>query len=428
MNGEISLSVYARDLLNQSDEHSESHAYEPYCKEVLSGNITEFVYNTLTLLERREHGVFFSGKKWARKLCEQIDVNKWKRFVDPSVGTGDLLVEVCQSLPLKSNVKKTLASWSNRLLAVDLRESFLQIAWTRIQVVAIERHREKDPKIPVFLIPLPPTFKVGDFLSEKVDIRTGDCIIMNPPYQRINAKSDSFVGKGKRSAAAFHVEHAIFEAPKGVGIVALLPDVLRSGSSYKNFRKELRQRLSIEKLESFGEFGRDADIDVAILTGVTQSPIFAEHVEEISKSAILGDRFKVSVGPVVPHRTLNSGNRHAYLTAKNCIVGSEISEPISFGNFVARLERGPFVVIRRTSSPSDKRRARATLISAQVDFLVENHLLIIKPFSGCVEHCRVLLKVLHDERTDEWLNQHIRCRHLTTGALKALPWLDEADK
>jgi hypothetical protein len=426
MNGEIYLSSFATALMTAGDRGEETMSYENLVRDLMDSHATDFVYTTLSLSDRREHGVFFSGPSWAKKILSGQDLSQWRRFIDPSVGVGDLLVEVCRSLPLKKSAHKTIEDWSKRLVAVDLRKSFLDIAWMRIQALAVHRHKiEKGQTCDLEFISLPRSFRVGDALSTDFDLREDDCVVMNPPYQRISAPPNSFVGNGKRSAAAIHLEHILLQAPPKVSIFALIPDVLRSGSSYEKFRKEIRKKNEIVSFEPFGAFGVHADIDVAILIINTEltSTQCNENEVNISEGQSVGDLFDVSVGPVVPHRTPATGHKYGYLTAKNAIVGSEISVPTEYASYACRLEKGPLVIVRRTSSPSDKKRARSTLVTIEKEVLIENHLLILKPKDKKTLTCRTLLRVLEDRRTDIWLNHHIRCRHLTVGALKKLPWI-----
>lgn len=425
MNGESSLTTFAQDLIESGDLYSELNSVECERQKLLNNDIKDVIYNTLTLLDRRAHGIFFSGPKWAKILSSKIDISKWERFVDPSVGTGDLLLEICANLPLELSFCETVRSWSRRLLAIDLRESFLRITWFRIQMLALRRHRVTDPNTNGILLALPETFVAGDSLAIKFQLNASDCVIMNPPYQRVVAGDHSFVGRGKRSAAALHIEHVLLHSMPGTGIVALLPDVLRSGSSYNKFRNEIYQRVDVNSFEAFGNFGNDADIDVAVLVGTVKQRDVNQEVSMADNSLTLSEKFNVCVGSVVPHRTEATGEQYPYLTAKNAKVGSVISVTVETAAYAARLERGPFVIVRRTSSPSDRKRARATLVSAETDFYVENHLLIISPKDRSITECENLIKVLEDARTDQWLNQHIRCRHLTVGALKSLPWLED---
>jgi hypothetical protein len=426
MNGEISLSSFATTLIAAGSRDDETMS-ENLVTDLMNGHATDFVYNTLSLSDRRLHGVFFSGPSWAKRILSGQKMGQWRRFIDPSVGVGDLLIEVCSSLPLKSSVHKTIEDWSKRLVAIDLRKSFLDITWLRIQALAVHRHSvEKGQVADLVFRELPESFIVGDALTIKLDLRQHDCVVMNPPYQRIVAPAHSFVGKGKRSAAAIHLEHILLQAPPGVGVFALVPDVLRSGSSYERFRKELRRIADVSSFDPFGAFGIQADIDVAILAAVTRKSTNEKKSAEKETIQVkkVGDFFDVSVGPVVPHRTPITGQRYGYLTAKNAVVGKEISSPVEFANYACRLERGPLVIVRRTSSPSDKKRARSTLVTFSKELLVENHLLILKPKDKKVSTCRALLRVLEDQSSDVWLNDFIRCRHLTVGSLKQLPWIN----
>lgn len=426
MNGEIPLSSFATALMTAGDLDEGTLCPEKLVSDLMNGHATDFVYNTLSLSDRRSHGVFFSGASWAKKILAGRDLTGWQRFVDPSVGVGDLLLEVCRSLPLNKTANETIKDWADRLVAVDLRKSFLDIAWMRVQALVFHRHAaEKGQSNKIIFKELPDNFLVGDALEIDLQLTPNDCVVMNPPYQRIQAPENSFAGKGKRSAAALHLEHIIRTAPPGVGIFALIPDVLRSGSSYAKFRMELTNLINLISFEPFGAFGTQADIDVAILVATSKAPeeVFIEPDPEVCNELCVEEFFSVSVGPVVPHRTPTNGKLCGYLTAKNAAVGQEIKAASEFATYNCRIERGPFVIVRRTSSPSDKKRARSTLFSSREETLVENHLLILKPKDRKISTCRLLLNVLDHERTDAWLNHRIRCRHLTVGAIKSLPWI-----
>jgi hypothetical protein len=82
----------------------------------------------------------------------------------------------------------------------------------------------------------------------------------------------------------------------------------------------------------------------------------------------------------------------------------------------------PFVVIRRTSSPSDKFRASGTIIAGKKAVAVENHLIVIRPKNSTLKDCNELLKLLKSEQTNNFLNERMRCRHLTVGIVKKIPF------
>jgi hypothetical protein len=81
----------------------------------------------------------------------------------------------------------------------------------------------------------------------------------------------------------------------------------------------------------------------------------------------------------------------------------------------------PFVVLRRTSRPGHPYRAAATVILGTKPVAVENHLIVCEPHDKSAETCRALMKQLHTQRVNDFLDQRIRCRHLTVGAVAAIP-------
>lgn len=427
MNGEVQLGAFAEtlkllraaDFLSKSRFNTDQH------------DARSVVYGVLDRDARRQHGVFFSGEDWALKMASLVDVSRWDRFIDPSAGIGDLLLAITRKLPLMDTAHETLQNWAGVLGAVDLRSSFLEIAWARIQAVALSRHAEINQEPIGFCdyeksrSEMPVTFQVSDFLQLELSLRPRDCVIMNPPYQRAEAPKGSVVGAGMRSAAALHLEHVIRNAPDGVGVLALIPDVIRSGSSYRAFRAWLSGRLDIKSFAAHGHFGESADVDVTILAGITRNKPAASIPSSANPSGVaeplIEDLALVSVGPVVPHRAKEGGFLTGYLTTKNVPVDSEVLHPSELSRFNARLEKAPFLVVRRTSSPSDRRRARASIIRGNDWWLVENHLIILRPKKQTLEECRRLHAVLSDPRTDAWLNEKIRCRHLTISSIKGIP-------
>lgn len=421
MNEESSLSALA-DTFPSSERQLK--AAKPSATPDSTGEwTTAAIYEVLSRSDRREHGVFFSGKGWARVLVSQVDTSRWRRFVDPSVGNGDLLVEVCLTLPLCESPVKTLEHWATKLAAVDLRLSFLKIAWNRIQSLAFERHVVERPKD--HTMELPSSFRQGDALQIDLALRPGDCLLMNPPYQRVKLPEDSKLGRGKRSAAALHIERILKSSPVGVGVVALVPDVLRSGTLYETFRRALGSHVDLKRFEAFGSFGAHANVDVAVIVGITQEKADHEIVHESDEClrTSVGDLFEVSVGTVVPHRNPENGKSLPYLTPHNAPAWEEMGKPSEYARYAATAKRGPLVLVRRTSSPSDRDRARATIVNYGGEMLVENHLLACIPKDGSIDTCRRLVRSLSDPRTNAWLNEKIRCRHLTVGWVSRLPWL-----
>lgn len=140
----------------------------------------------------------------------------------------------------------------------------------------------------------------------------------------------------------------------------------------------------------------------------------------------VGDRFDVRVGTVVPHRDKDAGQLSPYLRARELPIDGEYKP----GNVQRRHEgkrfRPPFVVVRRTSRPdaSAPSRLAPTLIRGKEPVLVENHLIVCAPRDRKLASCEDLIEALTARTTTKWLDQRLRCRHLTVTAIRDVPLPD----
>lgn len=416
-----SLSYVADNWLQQVASAVNAERRKELYTSAIEGELTSSVYAHLNRGARRTTGVFFSGPGWASVLAGKVPEGRWRRYIDPSAGTGDLLIEIATRFRKKSSLRLTLESWSERLIAIDLEPEFLRICWLRIASLALVRHGIfRKPNMEIFCVP--DHFRAGNFLDLSLDLRSGDCVITNPPYQRIN-RPNGANGGGKRSAAAFHLEKLVASASRGVGIVALVPDVLRSGRNYQKFRSFLRQSTQFLEIESHGQFSCGVDVDVSIISGVIgRRSVDQVELPPAAPSFVkISDLYKVSVGSVVPHRDSEDGMSYPYITARSLPKWGVLQVVDQLATYNSKNVTGPFVVIRRTSSPSDKKRAVATVVNLESPVLVENHLIVVHPIAGGLHECIELVRSLEDSRTDAWLNEHIRCRHLTVGSIREMP-------
>lgn len=53
---------------------------------------------------------------------------------------------------------------------------------------------------------------------------------------------------------------------------------------------------------------------------------------------------------------------------------------------------------------------------------VDNHLIVAEPLTGGAARCQELLEVLDGPKVVHWLDERIRCRHLTVTVVRSLPW------
>ena len=251
---------------------------------------------------------------------------------------------------------------------------------------------------------------------------------MNPPYTYRQAPDSVAWASGRTNLSALFLATAIQCAQPGTRLTAILPDVIRTGSRYGRLRSLVAGRLRIASAEAYGQFDAWTDIDVFILRGtVGDYSTDASPIQWWRQTAgeRLCDTFDVCVGPVVPHRASQSGATKPYLHSRAIPLGGDFNvSSAERRGFQARLFSPPFVVVRRTSRPGDRSRGIGTVISGTGGVLVENHLIILKPRDSSVAACRRVVRLLESTRAKQWLNERIRCRHLTVQALSEMPWFD----
>lgn len=373
----------------------------------------------------RRLGAFFTPSKVARKIVGQLSVESWTEgvFFDPACGAADLLLPIAERLPVKSTASATLRLWNERLFGRDISVEFISAARLRLVLLAAKRGARLDDTADG-LADLLTNLSVGDGLAATEQYQRSSHIVMNPPFGRVSAGVHPW-REGTITAAALFVERAVRLSTPGSDIVALLPEVLRTGTSYANWRDHVGAFASRSRPHSIGLFSEEADVDVFIQRFTRRpdrSTVGTRHRSKPVKQTV-GDKFVVSVGAVVPHRDKKSGPEFAYLHAGNTAAWSEIQRIAEKRKFDRRTFTPPFVVVRRTSRPGDNHRAVATLVLGSRQVAVENHLLVLSPKRGGAALCRALVKLLRSRKTTEFLNETMRCRHLTTASVSSLPWL-----
>lgn len=273
----------------------------------------------------------------------------------------------------------------------------------------------------------------ADFFEAAERVAIADCVVMNPPFYDTDAPDNCSWGTGKTQIAARFVEHVLAQAKPHQEIVAVLPDVLRSGTRYGRWRSQVEQRATVLSTHVYGRFDKKTDVDVfvihlckrAAMTEMDNRSTIEWNLDKTENpvnlaTPTLQDLFHISVGAVVPHRHKNLGEWFHYLSVSNASPNRETTV-IGKKRSIGSLHQAPFVVIRRTSSPGDSRRIVATLVLGKDKIAVENHLIVIKPIDATLTTCRKLMTLLAQDYVEDWINRTIRCRHLTTTAIKRLP-------
>jgi hypothetical protein len=387
----------------------------------LDGEAGRQLRSVVSIDELRRVGAFFTGEAHAAKLLRLVP-GSVDRFTDPACGCGDLLLSASARLPVMPSLEATLRLWNRHLSGRDLVPEFVRAARARLVLAAISRGaypREGHPK-PVALLD---SITVGDGLG--LSPRAGTAILLNPPYGLVAAPMDCSWTAGQTTAAAVFLDALLEACPAGVYIAAVLPEVLRAGSRYSRFRAAVEERLSVSDATPAGIFDALTDVDVFLLGGKTSdvgSKRSAFRWLPPAPSKQLREVGEVRVGAVVANRDPHLGPWRLYVDARD-VGGTSVFRPQRHRRFKGTVVEPPFVAVGRTnrSNSSDVPRARGTIVVADGPIAVENHLITVVPNRHTVAGCREIVQVIESRGASEFLDERLRCRHLTVRALREVP-------
>ncbi len=410
----------------------ELNSYKTTPKELWRGTASRYVNGfaaeelrrLVSLEKRRNDGVFFTDSLLAEKVLEVLEpsFNEQSVIYDAACGVCNLLIATANYFH-KHNIKPAN---KNYLLGTDIHAEFVEAANLRLQMNNLLLLSEKSVNVS--------KQKQGYSVQKKNGLvsnqfyKTATHIFINPPFdqEKIDEKLDW--GAGKVSMAAVFMAKAILFANPGTTIMAILPDVLRSGTRYQKWRNMLDKYCITEKIELLGQFDEYADVDVyAIKLVKRQQPderITINVTEEPNQTVtpkMLKDIFDICVGPVVDYRDEKEGPLRPYVVSRGLKSWSIQKEIILKRKHSGKSFKGPFVVIKRTSRATDENRAMATIINTAELVYVDNHLIMLRPKSKTLTACKLAIKILQDSSTNEWLNEEIRCRHLTVKVVSQIP-------
>ena len=378
----------------------------------------------LSIKEMRESGIFFTGSKLAIFAVSsfRVPITFDSVILDPTCGAGNLLIACSRQLGVEPTLSQTLAKWKKVLRGYDIHQSLVDMTKLRIIVEILYRGVYKDCSIHDALLLLDNiTCRNALTLSEN-ELSKVTHVIFNPPFFNSPSPRKNYWKTGDVNIAGVIFDFYLRLLPPKCQISAILPDVLRSGSRYTDFREFVSRSLQA-KCEIWGRFHLKTDVDVFVLSGtiVNNSKQDIKWYKEIDKYSKLSDRYDVRVGPLVPYRDPEEGCEYPYFHPKNCPTWGVIKINTEMRRFKGTVLKAPFVLVKRTSSPSDKFRAAATLVNINGFIAVENHMIVITPKSGKFEECKKLMKILKSQSTNDFLNDRARMRHLTVGVIKDIP-------
>ena len=369
---------------------------------------------------RRKLGAFFTPSALARRVVREmlIDLNVDSVIYDSACGAGNLLLSVWDYLTdyrIRPKSEKCL-------FGTDTELEFIKAARARVEL----KH----------MISVIANNYVGVGLSNAIEFGQMDGlennkyyyhathVFVNPPFNQQKAPDDINWAKGSVSSAALFLDRIITYVKPSTVITAILPDVLRSGSRYEKWRKRVLSHCKNERVKLLGQFDKHADVDVFAITlrkNDNAVAITRSLQSSTPNTLTLKDKFEICVGTVVDNRDEHKGRRRGYIVSRG-LAGWSITRQFSQSRQnEGRSFSGPFVVVKRTSRMGDKSRAVATIINTPNPVYVDNHLIVLVPKNGQILECRRLVENLKDVRTDDWLNEQIRCRHLTVKIVSDIP-------
>jgi hypothetical protein len=416
---------YVRHLQDLLEQMHASNAAVVDIEAALDGGAGRELRRRVDVHTLRKAGAFFTGSYLATQLADRIGLTLTRRsvVVDPACGAGDLLLAVGRLLPVRRTVSSTLREWSGQLIGRDLHEPFVGAAKLRVALLAAHRGATVDVNAEM-AASLLPEISHGSGLSRNAPLERATHVILNPPFSLVSAPQDCEWGQGSVNAAAVFLEECVRRANAGTRVVAILPDVLRSGSRYLRWRTLIGARTEELNVQLHGQFNAATDVHTFLLDCLVRNEPPKTSSRRLApterRQRVLDDIAHVHTGPVVEYREPNRGAWHPFIVARALPKWRSIV-PLKSRRFRGRVFKPPFVVVRRTSRPEDSHRAIATLVLGNRPIAIENHLLVVVPRHQSRSACVAIMTLLRDPRTTTWLNARIRCRHLTVSALCQLP-------
>lgn len=397
--------------------------------QMLDGRLASEMRRLVPIGNLREAGAFFTGSQLGKIVVSKefaSTINNTSVLVDPTCGGGDLLLACTPYLQICDDLSETISQWQSNLCGIDLHSEFVDISKLRLILKALTLGADKNTSSFNLDSKHFSKFRNGSMFDNLEVLQSATHVLLNPPFYKMPSPESCQWASGKVNAAAVFFEVCLDNVQSGTRVVAILPDVLRSGSRYEKWRNTIMLKSEIQKIQLYGQFDAWADVDVFVVElTVKKKPLINSHVwvkQGDESETTLSDKFDISIGPVVDYRDPHEGPILKYIHPRGLTAWESVRVIESTRAFKGRTVQSPFVVVRRTSRQSDKHRAIGTIIDVEGDVAVENHLIVLKPKDGEKSTCQDLLNNLKDERTNAWINETIRCRHLTIKSLANLPW------
>ncbi|MHB8790169.1 MAG: N-6 DNA methylase [Desulfobulbaceae bacterium] len=398
-------------------------------KYALDGQPTSELLKRVHIDKIRDAGAFFTNSSLAQKVLKRflktIDSNSV--IYDPACGAGDLLLACADQLLVHDDFSQNIYCLERKLIGRDLYNEFIEVTKARLILLAISNSKNVENVRNIESKYFFQNIKAACGLQDISPYSIVTHIVANPPFVPVLVpKGCQWWGRGKVNQAAVFLANILEKCRSGTEIIAILPDVLRSGPMYRKWREYISSKAQVSNVTLHGKFGINSEIDVFSIELVAGKGMCECTVDwgypKYGDRIKLQDYFEIHIGPVVDFRHPHEGEKHPFIEVDGLSSWSEVSKIKRSRRFTGRVFSPPFVVVRRNSRKDDYYRAVGTIINNSKDVAVENHLIVLMPRDNSIEKCRKLLDNLKNIKTKEWFDKRVCCRHLTVSALKELPW------
>lgn len=398
----------------------------------LDGQPSQELRKLYTTESLRNTGTYFTGSRLAHRLVNPFKpkLQNAERVVDPACGAGDLLVACARYLPLQSDLPSTLKDWGRKLAGLDVNSAFVDATRYRLALLALRRSGVvKGSFDESALSSFFPYIRSGSGMEDWKLPNSPSLIVVNPPFSYGEATKDCNWASGRVSQAASFMDSCMKNAKPGARILAILPDVLRTGTRYERWRKMVAEQSRIRSVRRGGRFDELTQVNVFLLeleVGDSTKGRNVSWARPIKKDQrTVKDLFDIRVGPVVPFRLEGVGSWFRYANLETLPAWRTVRRLNQNIRFKGTTYKSPFVTIRRTSKADCQFRCVGTIVTSKGSIAIENHLLVAIPRDKKVGTCKKLLDLMKLGTTSEWMNKRICCRHLTVSSLGDLPWLED---
>jgi hypothetical protein len=409
-----------------------SRIQQPELDAALDGQPSQELRKLYTTDSLRNTGTYFTGSRLAHRLVNpfKLKLHDTARIIDPACGAGDLLVACARYLPLQSNLANTLKEWGKKLAGFDVNSAFVDATRYRLALLALRRSRGVNLSYEGLALPdCFPYIRSGSGIKEWNLPGNPSLIVINPPFSYGEATKDCAWTSGRVSQAASFMDSCIKNANPGARILAILPDVLRTGTRYERWRKMVAERSHICSVRIGGRFDELTQVNVFLLELAVADSTKERNVSWARPSKMhqrtVKDLFDIRVGPVVPFRLDGAGSWFRYAHLETLPPWQTVRKLNQHIRFKGTTYTTPFVAIRRTSKSDSQFRCVGTIVTSKGSIAIENHLLVAIPRDKKVRTCKKLTGLLKLDSTSEWMNKRICCRHLTVSSIADLPWRED---